>query len=59
MVNIYPNYTMIFVLFNLLGWWFKGQPFINWWWFILIAGIEIIIQSLLLAITNKLTEFKK
>lgn len=51
-MKIYPDYTMIFLVFNLLGWWFKGKPFISWWWFILIAGIEIIFSTLTLAIAK-------
>jgi len=54
MVNIYPSYAMIFLVFNLLGWWFRGKPFFNWWWFILIFAIQIIIESLILAITKNL-----
>ncbi len=58
-MEIYPSYTMIFLVFNLLGWWYKGQPFISWWWFILIYSLEIIMQSILLAITKKMLEIKR
>lgn len=59
MTDIYPSYTLIFLVFNLLGWWFKGQPFFSWWWFIPIIAIQITISSLILAITKKLIEIKK
>ena len=59
MVDIYPSYTMIFVVFNLLGWWFKGQTFFSWWWFPPIFAVEIIMQSLVLAITKKMIEVKQ
>lgn len=51
-MNIYPSYTLIFVVFNLLGWWYKGKPFISWWWFILIISIEIIMEALILSISK-------
>jgi hypothetical protein len=54
MKDIYPSYTLVFVIFNLLGWWFKGSVFFSWLWFILIAGIEILLSSLLLAITKQI-----
>jgi len=59
MVDIYPSYTMVFLVFNLLGWWFKGQPFFSWWWFVPIVIIGIIIQSLILAITKQVIKMKE
>ncbi len=53
-MDIYPSYTLIFVVFNLLGWWYKGQTFFSWWWFIPIFAIQIIVQSLILAITKRM-----
>jgi len=47
-MNIYPSFTLIFVVFNLLGWWFKGEPFFNWWWVILVWVLQIIMSSILL-----------
>jgi hypothetical protein len=58
-MEIYPSYTMIFLIFNLLGWWYKGQPFFSWWWFIPIVVLQIIINSLILAITKKMLEVKQ
>lgn len=58
MSNIYPSFAMIFVVFNLLGWWFKGQPFFSWWWFIPIVAIQLISESLLLAITKRMLQIK-
>lgn len=54
MVEIYPSYTLIFLVFNLLGWWFKGQTFFSWWWFIPVIVVQVVIQSLSLAITKKI-----
>jgi hypothetical protein len=51
-IKIYPDYTMIFLVFNLLGWWYRGQPFFSWWWFVAVAGIEIIFSALTLAIAK-------
>jgi uncharacterized membrane protein HdeD (DUF308 family) len=45
---------MIFLVFNLLGWWFKGKPFFSWWWFILIGILEILLSAIILAITKEL-----
>jgi hypothetical protein len=59
MNDLYPSYTLIFLVFNLLGWWFNGKPFISWWWFILIVCSEIIIASLLYAWTKKMLELKR
>ena len=58
MKDIYPSYTMIFLVFNLLGWWYKGEPFISWWWFALIITIEIIIQSLILGLTKNILKMQ-
>ena len=52
-MEIYPSFTMLFVIFNLLGWWFKGQPFFSWWWVVLVYILQIIMEALLLAITKK------
>ena len=53
-MDIYPSFTFVFLVFNLLGWWYKGQPFISWWWFIPIVVIQIIIQALMLALTKQM-----
>jgi hypothetical protein len=58
-MEIYPSYIMIFLIFNLLGWWYKGQPFFSWWWFVPIAVLQIIISSLILAITKRMLEVKR
>jgi hypothetical protein len=52
-MELYPNYTMIFLTFNLLGWWYKDVPFFSWYWFILIRIMEIFMHTLTLAITKK------
>jgi len=52
MVSIYPSFTLLFLVFNLLGWWFKGVPFFNWWWLVLIMGLQIITEVLILALTK-------
>ena len=57
-MNIYPSFTMVFLVFNLLGWWYKGQPFISWWWFILIIAVQIIMESLILAITKSIIKIR-
>jgi len=54
MNNIYPSYIMIFLVFNLLGWWFKGKPFFSWWWFVLIGILEILLSAIILSITKQL-----
>ena len=59
MTDIYPSYTMIFLIFNLLGWWFRGKVFFSWWWFIPIVVIQIVTTSLTLALTKKVLEVKK
>jgi len=46
--DIWPGYTLVFLVFNLLGWWFKGKPFISWWWFILIFGAEILLGVIMI-----------
>ena len=58
-MDIYPSYIMIFLVFNLLGWWYKGQPFFSWWWFVPITIIQIIVGALILAITKKMVEIKR
>lgn len=58
MINIYPSYTLIFIMFNLLGWWYKGQPFFSWWWIIPVIIIQILIEALTLSIMKKLVEIK-
>ncbi len=57
-MEIYPSYAMVFLIFNLLGWWYKGQPFFSWWWFVPIIALEIIIKSLLLSIVSKIANIK-
>jgi hypothetical protein len=59
MKDIYPSYTMLFVVFNLLAWWFKGSILISWWWFALIAVLEILFSALLLAIAKKAVEMRQ
>ena len=59
MTDIYPSFVMIFLVFNLLGWWFNGQPFFSWWWFIPIVIIQILMQSLVLAITKRMLLIKE
>ena len=54
--DIYPSYLLIFIVFNLLGWWFKGKPFFSWWWIVLVIVAEILILSLTMAITKKMLE---
>ena len=54
--DIYPSYLLIFVVFNLLGLWFKGHTFFSWWWLILVIVVEILILSLTMAITKKMLE---
>ena len=58
-IDIYPSYTLIFLVFNLLGWWFKGQPFFSWWWFTPIIFTQLILSSLLLAIANRMIKLRK
>lgn len=49
MTDIYLSFAMIFLVFNLLGWWYK-EPFFSWGWFILVLVVHVILQSLVLAI---------
>ncbi len=58
-IDIYPSYTLIFLVFNLLGWWFNGQPFFSWWWFIPIVLTQLIFSSLLLAVANKMIKLRR
>ena len=57
-MEIYPSYTMVFVIFNLLGWWFKGQPFFSWWWILPVWIFQIITEALILAITKRMIQIK-
>ena len=59
MVDIYPSFTFTFLIFNLLGWWFKGQPFFSWWWFLVIYSVQIVMQSIMLALANKMIEMRR
>jgi len=58
-MEIYPSFTMIFVVFNLLGLWFKGEIFFNWWWILPIVLFQIVMQSLILAITQNILKIKE
>ena len=51
-MDIYPSYVMIFVVFNLLGLWYKGQVFFSWWYLLPIAILQIILASIILAIAK-------
>ena len=55
MKNIYPSFTFVFVIFNLLFVWFKGKTYFNWWWIIIIFILEIIILAIIeIIISSKL-----
>ena len=57
-MNLYPSSTLVLLVFNLLGWWFKGQPFFSFWWFVLIFASDIVLQALTLAITKQMMKSK-
>lgn len=57
-ISIYPNYILIFLVFNLLGWWFKGHIFFSWWYFIPIAVITIVIDILAITIAKQILQLK-
>ena len=49
-IELYPSITLVFVVFNLLGWWYRGKVFFSWWWMVPIYVVQIIV----LALMNKL-----
>lgn len=47
--NLWPSLTFLFAATNLASWYFRGYPLFSWWWIVAVIGIEIVIQSIMLA----------
>lgn len=57
--NLYPSLVFLFAGTNLASWYFRGHPLFSWWWLILVIAVEVIFQSLTLAIAKKMVELRK
>ena len=50
MMNLYPNFLWLFVFFNLLNWFVKGQTLFSWWWTIPVVIFQIILEMLMIEV---------
>lgn len=58
--KIYPSYTMLFTIFNLIYIFFKNKPYINWYWIILMFSIEYLLIAIpFMLMEDKFEKLKK
>ncbi len=51
-IGLYPDLLFLFAAANLAAWYFKGQTLFSWWWIAPVVVLQVIMQSLTLAIAK-------